>query len=86
LESSPSKDEPTLEGPSENRQPAEDLRKDPPAREVPKDLPAVGSPTINQQAEKAPEDLPALESLSNGKCTTDLPQEEIPKEPAEISS
>jgi len=47
--------------------------------------------TANQQAEKAPEDTPASESLPNGRSTAEgltanLPEGEIPKEPTESSS
>ncbi|PVH67901.1 hypothetical protein DL98DRAFT_662419 [Cadophora sp. DSE1049] len=63
-------------GPSEDRQPAEDLGKDLPAGEVSKDLPAVASPSEDQPTTDGPlEDpkpaevltiaSPAGESLSN---------------------
>ncbi|KAH8653969.1 hypothetical protein BGZ60DRAFT_533064 [Tricladium varicosporioides] len=55
------------------------------------DRQAAEGPTTNLQAGKAPDDLPALESLLDSQSiaegpTTYLPEEEIPKEPTESSS
>jgi hypothetical protein len=67
------------------------LSKSQPAAELQAvDQQTAKGPIANQQAEKAPEDPPASESLSNGECAADGPAmdlslEEIPKRPTESS-
>ena len=72
----------------------------PELRSAPEDLPTADVQSenqqtaegkTNQQAGEVPEDVPALESLSNGQFSTpgparELPDGEIPKEPTESSS